>query len=311
MNCGSVAIRRLLALAVALTLAGVAAVGARADARPEVLRAAANPAGIVFAHENAGNGNGNGKGHVTGGGGTSPNLSWHGGGIMSGGAAVTAIYWGSSWSSSPGDKVAGLDGFYAGIGGSSYLGTTREYNGGAGTANVSSAVTYAGHLTDSNAAPTQPPSTSAVLAVVARNIASPVQNGYYPVYSDQPRGTAGYCAWHSSGYIGTTLVQFAFFFKLDGDLGCNPYSTVAGQSEGLAALANVSGHELSEALTDPHGDAWYDQQGSENADKCAWTFGHSSLTFANGTQWKVQGNWSNNAYNSASGYANGGCVDGG
>ena len=310
MNCGSVAIRRLLALCAAASVAGVAAVAARGDARPEVLRAAANPAGIVFAHDHAGNGNGNGK-KPGGGSASSPNLSWHGGTVMSSGAAVQAIFWGSSWSSAPADKISGLDSFYAGIGGSSYLGTTREYNGGAGTANVGTSVTYAGHVTDPSAASSQPPSTGAVLAVVARNVTSPVSNGYYPVYSDQPRGTAGYCAWHSWGYIGTTLVQFAFFFKLDGDLGCNPYSTVAGQTEGLAALANVSGHELSEALTDPHGDAWYDQQGSENADKCAWTFGHSYLTFTNGTQWRVQGNWSNTAYNSASGYANGGCIDGG
>ena len=26
-------------------------------------------------------------------------------------------------------------------------------------------------------------------------------------------------------------------------------------------------------LTDPQLNAWYDQQGDENADKCAWTFG--------------------------------------
>jgi len=308
MYCGSVAIRRLLALCVAVSIAGAAAVAARGDARPDVLRTAANPAGIAYAHDNAGNGNGKKPGSGTG---TSPNLSWHGGSVMSGGAAVQAIFWGSSWSSSPGDKVDGLDSFYAGIGGTSYLGTTQEYNAGAGTANVGTTVTYAGHVLDSTAAQSGAPSTSAVLAVVARDITAPVQNGYYPVYSDQPRGTAGYCAWHSSGYIGTTRIQFAFFFKLDGDLGCNPYSTVTGQSEGLAALANVSGHELSEALTDPHGDAWYDTQGSENADKCAWTFGHSYLTFTNGTQWKIQGNWSNNAYTASRGYANGGCIDGG
>jgi len=59
---------------------------------------------------------------------------------------------------------------------------------------------------------------------------------------------------------------------------------------------NVSGHEYSEAVTDPRGDGWYDSLGSENADKCAWTFGAPLLTFTNGTQWKVQGNWSNAAY---------------
>ena len=49
-----------------------------------------------------------------------------------------------------------------------------------------------------------------------------VANGYYPVYTDIPRGNAGYCAWHSWGSVGSTPVQFAFFFKLDGDAGCDP-----------------------------------------------------------------------------------------
>ena len=67
-------------------------------------------------------------------------------------------------------------------------------------------------------------------------------------------------------------MQFAFFFNLDGDLGCDPQSTITTESQGLAALANVSGHELSEARADPRGSGWYDSSGQENGDKCAWTF---------------------------------------
>ena len=39
-----------------------------------------------------------------------------------------------------------------------------------------------------------------------------------------PRGHAGYCAWHSYGTISGVPVQFAFFFDLDGDRGCDPKS---------------------------------------------------------------------------------------
>jgi hypothetical protein len=50
-------------------------------------------------------------------------------------------------------------------------------------------------------------------------------------------------------------------------------------------------------------------------DKCAWMFGTPQVTFANGTSWKIQGNWSNIAYNQKLGYANSsgqaGCLDGG
>src|SRR5205807_4072958 len=100
-----------------------------------------------------------------------------------------------------------------------------------------------------------------------------VSNGYYAVYVDKPRGHANYCAWHSAGSCGGTQVQFAFFFNLDGDPGCDPQSTVSSESQGLAALANVTGHELSEARSDPQLNAWYDSSGAENADKCAWIFG--------------------------------------
>jgi hypothetical protein len=77
----------------------------------------------------------------------------------------------------------------------------------------------------------------------------------------------------------------------------------------------VSGHEFSEMLTDPRLDAWYDSAGSENADKCAWSFGTPLLTFPNGSAWKIQGNWSNSAFTASSGYPNSsgqrGCLDGG
>jgi len=149
-------------------------------------------------------------------------------------------------------------------------------------------------------------STSAILAEVAKMIpaGSIVHNGYYPVYVDLARGSAGYCGWHSWGTINNgsqnVLVQFAFFWNLDNDPGCNPSSGVATESEGLAAIANTSAHELSEARTDPDGTGWYDLQGQENGDKCNWNFLHPYVTFSDGTTWKVQSEWSNKAR---------GCID--
>ena len=46
-------------------------------------------------------------------------------------------------------------------------------------------------------------------------------------------------------------VQVAFFVNLDRDAGCDPQETTGLHWQGLAALANVIGHELSEARTDP------------------------------------------------------------
>lgn len=273
----------LLALAACLVSVAVVAGGASAAGGPPQI--AAGPAHGYVPSRNASRG---GHGHQ------SP-LVWHGGPVMHV-TKVVPIFWGSSWSSSTfkGDKLTGLDTFYTGVGGTPYLHTNSEYTDGSGHVNTST-LTKGTDLTDTSATPKGAPSTSQVLAEVAKETGNnPMSGAYYPVYSDQPRGTAGYCAWHSSGTINGIQVEFGFFFNLDGDPGCDPQApSSVNHSQGLSALANVSGHELSEMLTDPQLNAWYDQQGNENADKCAWTF--NGLVTIGGQSWKIQQNWSNAA----------------
>jgi hypothetical protein len=246
----------------------------------------------------------------------SPNMTYHGGPIMTT-ANIQPIYWGSTWTGSD-PKIAGLASFYTGFSNSNYAKTSDEYTGSNGQVGPTDSFT-AGALDTSAAAGGG--NTTTILNEVAREITAgkvtldPTGNGYYPVYTDIPRGHAQYCAWHASGTIGTTRVQFAYFFKLDGDAGCDPQDTSQLHSQGLAALANVSAHELSEARTDPASPgAWYDSQGAENGDKCAWTFGSPLVTFSDGSQWKLQGEWSNAAYTAGSGYPNSsgqhGCLGG-
>jgi len=203
-----------------------------------------------------------------------------------------------------------MDSWYTGFSGSNYAKTSDEYKGSNGQ--VGPTVTYGGYAIDGTAA-SGGGNTSTILAEVCKVVSKPVSNGYYAVYTDLPR-RGNYCAYHSWGSCGSTPVQFAFFWKLDGDAGCDPQSSVPGESQGLAALANVSGHELSEARTDPRGAGWFDSTGAENGDKCAWTFNVPFVKFPNGTEWKIQGEWSNNAYDSGTGYPNSsgqdGCLDG-
>jgi hypothetical protein len=181
-------------------------------------------------------------------------------------------------------------------------------------------MSHQGHLIDTSTA-SGGSSTSAILAEVCKQITAgniapdPGGNGYYPVYTDVPRGHAGYCAYHSAGTCNGMAVQFAFFWDLDGDAGCDPLDTQTGHSQGLAALANVTGHEISEARSDPASPgAWYDANGQENGDKCAWTFNVPYVTFPDGNRWKLQGEWSNNAFTTGTGYPNSlgqkGCLDG-
>ena len=247
---------------------------------------------------------------------SSPDMTFHGGDIMPV-ADTYAIWWGTSFANDTSDKIGGIDTWYQGFGGSNYAKTNTEYNGPSGY--VSGNTTHHGHLLDTSSslghAPNQTkPILNEVCAVLAANGITPSPAGYYAVYTDLPRGHANYCAWHSWGSCNGTNIQFAFFFKLDGDAGCDPQDTSGLHSQGLAALANVSGHELSEFLTDPRGAGWFDSSGAENGDKCAWTFNVPLVKFSNNSQWKIQGEWSNAAFDSNTGYPNrsgqNGCLDG-
>lgn len=243
----------------------------------------------------------------------SPNMINHGGKIMPD-AVTEAIFWGTSWPGYSGDKITGMDTYYTGFSNSNYAKTSDEYTGTNGQ--VGPTVTHKGHVIDGSQS-AGGGSTATILAEVCKAIPNPDTSGnaYYAVYSDTPRGSAGYCAYHSYGTCGGVGVQFAYFFKLDGDAGCDPGDTSGLHSQGLAAIANVSGHELSEARTDPATPgAWYDASGNENGDKCAWTFNVPLVTFSNGSMWKIQGEWSNAAYTARTGYPNSsgqkGCLDG-
>jgi hypothetical protein len=248
-------------------------------------------------------------------GGSSPLMTFHGGKIMT--TAVTkVIFWGPSWNDPAfaSDKITGLDSWYVGHSNSNYAKTSDEWTGVNGQ--VGPTNTHLGHVIDSSTA-TGGGKSAPILAEVCKMIPNPDPsgNGYYAVYTDVKRGHAGYCAWHSSGSCGGTPVQFAFFFNLDGDAGCDPKDTSGLHSQGLAALASVTAHELAEARSDPASPgAWYDSSGQENGDKCAWTFGAPLVTFSNGTKWKLQGEWSNAAYNAGTGYPNSagqkGCLSG-
>jgi len=253
---------------------------------------------------------------------TNPNgvvLGYHGGRIMSH-AVVKAIFWGPSWAnqSYAGDKVTGIDALYRGLGGSNYQKTSDEYSGTNGS--VGSALSYQGHVVDTSKA-AGGADANVIFAEVCRQVASgriapdTAGDGYYPVYTDVKRGSEKYCAWHGAGVCNGVAMQFAFFFSLDGDPSCDAHDRSTTHSPGLAALANVSAHELSEARTDPGvPGGWSDASGAENGDKCAWTYNVNSVTLRDGGKWRLQGEWSNLAYDSGTGYPNAagqrGCLDG-
>jgi len=254
-----------------------------------------------------------------GGGRLAGNMTWHGGDILPTTRTV-AIFWGTTWPACalPScDKITGIDSWYNGVGGSTYARTSDEYTG-LSNDQVTGGISYLGHFVDGSAVPSNSSRPSTVLdevcKVISANHITVTSTDYYAVYVDAKRH-GSFCAYHTAGICSGITIKIAYFPNLDGDAGCDPVDTSGLHSQGLAALANVSGHEMSEARTDPLGTAWFDALGQENADKCAFSFSGTLLTFTNGTQWKIQGNWSNTAFTNGSGAfsnQNGqlGCIDG-
>ena len=68
--------------------------------------------------------------------------------------------------------------------------------------------------------------------------------------------------------------------------GCQWSSWSAAQN-----LEHFACHETREAVTDPDGNAWYDRQGNEADDKCAW----SPAPFIGTGGFGYQYEWSNAA----------------
>ena len=228
------------------------------------------------------------------------------GGTVLHGTKVKAIFWGPEWTSATfaGDKIKGIDSLLGGLGGSSYANTTTEYYDRAGY--VTSSISYLGHVIDQSAAPVTPPDVYGVIAEGCKITQNrPDKNALYVVYTSTAAGNVNYCAWHTWGTCtGGAPIQVAYMPNLDSTTACHIDDSTTGHSVGLSAVANVTAHELMETITDPRWLGWRDSSGSENGDKCSWVFAPVLSTLSNGSQWKLQMEWSNAAFKAGNGLPN-------
>jgi hypothetical protein len=130
---------------------------------------------------------------------------------------------------------------------------------------------------------------------VAKLVAQPDPNGIYLVFtSNFPH--VNYCAWHNVATANGATFQVAYIPNNALAPGCSPYTVsnlhANSYSAGTVADADSTAHELMEAITDPHINAWYDQTGAEIADKCEYNY-QSVVTLTNGSNWQIQSEWSN------------------
>ena len=237
-----------------------------------------------------------------GGGGGSALMTYHGGNVLIN-PTTYSIFWGSYGT----DIQSGMAAFFSGFSSSSIATASDEYTGTNGQ--VNGKTTAGGVYSDTSTPPSRALSTSAAVAEVCKvTNNAPNPNAVYFIFTSTGAGHVSYCAWHSWGSCGSTPVQVAYMPNLSGVSGCDIGSAnYNGHSAALAALANVTSHELSEAITDPQGTGWFDSSGQENGDKCAWAFlsepAPEPISLGS-SHWALQGEWSNAAYTAGSGYLN-------
>jgi len=255
------------------------------------------------AHPNGnGNGNANGQGRKPAGSG----ISYHGGPVMLGTTKVYYIWYGN-WTGNSATAI--LTDLASSIGGSPYFNINTTYYDGANN-HVANSVNYISSTTDNYSRGTAL-SDLGVQGVVSDAITSgrlpKDTNGvYFVLTSADVNETSGfctqYCGWHTHGTISGSDIKFSFVGNPDRcPSACEAQTTGPNGNAGADGMASIISHELEEAVTDPDLNAWYDRQGMENADKCAWTFGGLS-TASNGSKYNmtlgtrnylIQQNWVN------------------
>jgi len=210
------------------------------------------------------------------------------GGLVLDSSATYAIYWGTP-ADFPGDLESGMAALLSGLSDSSYLDIATQYARGAAVS-----TTYGGSVSDASTPPRKAPRVTDIAAEVCKLFPSPDPGGVYIVFtSNAPH--VNYCAWHASATCNGVTFQLAYvpnqallpacspFTKVD--LGCNSYS------DGTVTSADSVAHEVMEAITDAHIDAWYDRNGEEVADKCNYDY-QACVALSTGS-WQIQSEWSN------------------
>jgi serine protease len=261
-------------------------------------------------------------------------------GVVSGPPRVYLVFWGSQWGSpsisnglthlsgDPQGEAPRVQQLFQGIGTNAeqWSGVMTQYcegiaQGASACAGTNPRVGYpvggafAGLWVD-NGAPAPAHATGNQIAAEADTAASHFGNSttnanrnvQYVVMS--PTGThpdgfnagANFCAWHSWEQTSDGDVAFTNLpYITDLGYGCGANFVNGGSPGTLDGVTIVEGHEYAETLTDPTAYAgWFDNEGEEIADKCAWispgqTGGAGNVAFANGS-FAMQSTWANDGH---------------
>jgi hypothetical protein len=245
--------------------------------------------------------------------GGSNGISYRGGPVMTSGQNAYVIWYGDWASGTRPAKKTIIKDFLSSLGGSDYYKINTGYYDGGGN-RVTGAITWGGEYTDTysrggaNGSYTLSDSDiqTIVGSAITTNKLPADSNGVYFVLTSVDVKKSGfltsYCGWHTYATLANTNTKYSFVGDPGSNGACSVQTSVSPNGDvGADAMVSVIAHEIEESATDPNLNAWYDNRGYENADKCAWTFGTTYSTangsLANmslgGNNFLVQRNWVN------------------
>jgi hypothetical protein len=241
------------------------------------------------------------------------NLTYHGGPVMRTNKTYT-IFWSPGGTAISSNYQSIVNGFFQNVAGASgssnnvYATDTQYYDG---TGAIAYSSQFGGSYVDTSSIPKNPsclqqfqasgmatPTGCFLDSDLETEVANAVKangwpnggNSLFLVFTPKDAGscwsTSGnvcsynyYCAYHSDFSTGAGSFLYANMPYMDTSDLLGYQDCSEGQfpnGDWADATLNVASHEHNEAVTDPYGTAWYDAQGNEDGDKCAWTFGSTS-----------------------------------
>ena len=222
---------------------------------------------------------------------TKQTILYHNGPVMA--QPNVYVIWYGNWNQANNtDTAAGqqiIRDFLNAVGGSPYFAINTTYSTTATP--INGKVTFAGETTDAGSQGTKL-TDSTVKTVVStainnHSLPSDINGVYFVLTSSDISESSGfcknYCGWHTHGSVNSADIKYSFIGNSAKCLNaCAAQTNSPNANPGVDGMCSVIAHELEEATTDPDLNAWYDRQGQENADKCAWTFGQNQYQTANG-----------------------------
>eukprot|EP00884_Botryococcus_braunii_P016230 jgi/Botrbrau1/3290/Bobra.174_1s0054.2 len=111
---------------------------------------------------------------------------------------------------------------------------------------------------------------------------------YLVLSSGEVKETSGfcssYCGWHAHDNWGPPLIGKNIRYGFVGSPNLCPRGCMKQRETSPNSIPEADGmisiiaHEIVEVITDPDANAWFDDNGAENADKCSWKYGDTQTS---------------------------------